>query len=121
MSRDIRPYGLCRTTRNFPGTVSISFETLEALVREVLAGYVQHGARRIAVVSGHAGGAHMEALRQAALALVEETEGLTVLVIGPRDIPLPFLMGDASRASRALGERALQHILSEIVGALQDR
>ncbi len=173
------PYGLCRTTRNFPGTVSISFETLEALVREVLAGYVQHGARRIAVVSGHAGGAHMEALRQAALALVEETEGLTVLVIGPRDIPLPFLeeaglpagdghagavetsamlaiderlvrtdrspeggrprfprfqilpnperlfpsgvMGDASRASRELGERALQHILSEIVGALQDR
>ncbi len=30
-------------------------------------------------------------------------------------------MGDASRASRALGERVLRHILTEVVGALQDR
>lgn len=171
-------YGVCRTTRNFPGTISLSPGTLEALVREILAGYAEKGARRIAVISGHAGGAHMEAMRQAALPLVEEDEGLTILVIGPYDIPSPSLvevgspvedghaasvetsvmlaidpclvrtdripeagrpqfprfqvlshperlfpsgvMGDASRASPALGEQTLRHVVGEIVRILRD-
>ena len=85
-------YGVCRTTRNFPGTISLSPSTLEAMVREILAGYAEKGARRIAVISGHAGGAHMEAMRQAALPLVERDEGLSILVIGPYDIPSPSLV-----------------------------
>jgi len=92
-------YGVCRTTRNFPGTISLSSRTLEALVREILAGYIEKGARRIAVISGHAGGAHMEALRQAALRLVERDERLTILVIGPYDIAFPFLAEVASAAA----------------------
>ena len=83
------PYGLCGSTRNFPGTISLTFGTLEALVREVLAGYVEKGARRIAMLSGHAGGAHMVALRQAALSLVTRDEGLIILVLDPYGIPLP--------------------------------
>lgn len=81
-------YGVCRTTRNFPGTVSLSFHTFETLVREVLEGYVKTGARRIAIISGHAGGAHLEALHQAAEPLVEREESLIILVLGPADIPL---------------------------------
>jgi creatinine amidohydrolase len=108
-------YGVCRTTRNFPGTISLSSRTLEALVREILAGYIEKGARRIAVISGHAGppgthgiavgagllrsGAHMEALRQAALPLVERDERLTIMVIGPYDIAFPFLAEVASAAA----------------------
>lgn len=169
-------YGVCRTTRNFPGTISLRSGTLEALVGEILEGLVEKGARRLAVVSGHAGGAHMEALRQAALPLVERGEDLIILVIGPYDIPLPFLdevglstgdghagsletsvmlaidsrlvradripearrprfprfqilahperqfpsgvMGDTSRVSRAVGERSIRHIVSEIVRVL---
>ncbi len=171
------PYGVCGTTRNFPGTISVTFGTLEALVQEVLTGYVEKGARRITVLSGHAGGAHMIALRQAALSLVTHDEGLTILVIGPHDIPLPLpevtglasgdghagavetsavqaidarlvradripegtdprfprfqvlahpewlfpsgVMGEASKASRELGERVLRHIVAEIVSVLQ--
>ena len=83
------PYGLCGSTRNFPGTISLTFGTLEALVREVLVGYAGKGARKIAMLSGHAGGAHMVALRQAALSLVTRDEGLIILVFDPYDIPLP--------------------------------
>jgi len=85
------PYGLCRSTRNFPGTVSISFPALEGVVREVLSECVRHGARRIAVISGHAGTAHMEAVRVVAQCLVEEVPGLLLLAIGPDDLPLPSL------------------------------
>ncbi len=82
------PYGLCRSTRNFPGTISLSFETVEALVREILAEYIRHGARKILMLSGHAGGAHLEAVRQAAQHVVEQDDRVTILVIGPYDIRL---------------------------------
>lgn len=85
------PYGLCRSTRNFPGTVSVSFQALEAVVGEVLSECVRHGARRIAVISGHAGSAHMEAVRVVGQRLVEEIPNLLLLAIGPDELPLPSL------------------------------
>jgi creatinine amidohydrolase len=37
----------------FPGTVTLRLETLEALVRDVIGGYVAHGFRHIIVVNNH--------------------------------------------------------------------
>lgn len=111
------PYGLCGTTRNFPGTISVSFGALEALVREVLAGYVGKGARQIALLSGHAGGAHMEALRQAALSLVTRDDRLTILVIGPRDIRLPF----SEEAGLAAGQGHAGSVETSAMLAIDER
>jgi len=85
------PYGLCRTTRNFPGTISISYETVERLTVEILQGFAAQGLRRFLVFSGHAGGAHMVALRQAALRLVEADGNLTILTCCTGDFVPPFL------------------------------
>jgi len=84
-------YEICRTTRNFPGTISLSSRTFETLTLEIPAGYVENGAHRMPVISGHTGGPRMQALRQAALSLAEQDAGLTILVIGPSDISLPSL------------------------------
>ncbi len=59
-------YGVCNSTRNFPGTISISFESLRMMVRDVLAELVRNGFNRLVVLSGHAGNTHMAALRLAA-------------------------------------------------------
>ena len=83
------PYGLCRSTRNFPGTVSISFQALASVVGDVLSECVRHGARRIAVISGHGGAGHLEAVRAAGQRVAEEAPGLLLLVIGPDDLSLP--------------------------------
>src|SRR3989338_1886315 len=48
------PYGVCRTMRNFPGTISLTPATLGAVVREVVAEYIRHGGRRFALITGHA-------------------------------------------------------------------
>jgi creatinine amidohydrolase len=85
------PYGLCRTTRHFPGTVSISYETVERLALEILRGFSAQGVRRFLVYSGHAGSAHMVALRQAALSLVETDGTLTILTCCVSDFVPPFL------------------------------
>lgn len=110
-------YGVCRTTRKFPGTVSLSFHTFATLVREVLEGYVKTGARRIAIISGHAGGAHMEALHQAAEPLVEREEDLIILILGPADIPLPSL----EHAGVSGGDGHAGAVETSVMLAIQER
>jgi creatinine amidohydrolase len=77
------PYGICRTMRNFPGTVSLSPETFTPLLREILSEYVRHGARKVVLLAGHAEDAQEGAMREAALPLVGIDPGLRILVIGP--------------------------------------
>jgi creatinine amidohydrolase len=171
------PYGVCRTMRNFPGTVSLSPQTLAPLVREMLLEYVRHGARKVVLLAGHAEDAQEGAMREAALSLVNADPTLRILVIGPYafldpirqesglvgtdghagsietsemltiaedrvhldripDVTRPRLSrfqisahpeaefptgvrGDTSKVSRALGDRAVRHTVTEIVRVLQ--
>jgi creatinine amidohydrolase len=77
------PYGVCRTMRNFPGTVSLSAAAFTVAVREVVQEYIRHGARRLALYSGHAEPAQLEALREAVVPVVDADPALVVLVVGP--------------------------------------
>lgn len=77
------PYGVCRTMRHVPGTISLSAGTFQALVRELVGEYVRHGARKLALYSGHAEPAQLEALREAVLPHVDADPTLAVLVVGP--------------------------------------
>jgi creatinine amidohydrolase len=77
------PYGICRTMRHFPGTVSLSRVTFQTLVREIVGEYVRHGARKLVLYSGHAEPAQLEALREGVAPVVDAEPALIVLVIGP--------------------------------------
>jgi len=79
------PYGVCRTMRHFPGTVSLTPGTLGTLVQEIVAEYMRHGGRKFALITGHAESGQMEAMREAVLPLVQADPDLVVLVIGPYD------------------------------------
>ncbi|HII07124.1 MAG TPA: creatininase family protein [Methanotrichaceae archaeon] len=58
-------YGVCRSTRGFPGTISISPEALRTLVRDLLLAFHDSGFERILILTGHAGGQHLAALKEA--------------------------------------------------------
>ncbi|HID16731.1 TPA: creatininase family protein, partial [Candidatus Bathyarchaeota archaeon] len=74
------PYGVCRTTASFPGTITISFESLKALVKEVCERFYKQGARCIILLSGHLGTAQMTALTLAAQELTEKFPNLRIAV-----------------------------------------
>lgn len=84
------PYGVCRTMRNFPGTVSLTPPTLAAVLREIVAEYVRHGARKLALLSGHAESGQLDAMREAVLPLANDDPSLALLVIGPYDFLEPI-------------------------------
>src|SRR5207244_11109868 len=80
------PYGVCTTTRPYPGTVSVSVDALKGFVQDVLADFVRNGVRRVMILSGHAGREHMMALRAAAQAVDDEGTGLRATVLSDYDI-----------------------------------
>jgi len=63
-------YGICNAGRNFPGTLSIEFDSLRGITQDVLSELVRNGFNRIMVLSGHSGSSHMAALRLAAQKVV---------------------------------------------------
>ncbi len=79
-------YGVCTTTRQHPGTISITPETLRRLVSDLVRDAYQKGLRNFFLISGHGGGLHMSALKEAAEVLIEELDRITIAVISPYDI-----------------------------------
>ena len=63
-------YGVCNAARNFPGTISIQFETLRTITKDVLEEFIRNGFTKFLIISGHAGQSHMAALRLAAQQVV---------------------------------------------------
>jgi len=78
-------YGVCNTTRNFPGTISIQFDTLRCMIRDVLFEFARNGFKNIVVVSGHAGSSHMVAIKLAAKEVADEKD-VKVLALSDYEI-----------------------------------
>ena len=63
-------YGLCNSTRNFPGTITITFDSLRKIITDILEDFVRNGFKRLLIITGHAGGSHMTAIKLAAKTVV---------------------------------------------------
>lgn len=83
-------YGHCSSTKNFPGTLSLSFDTLRYLIYDVLSELIRQGFRKIVVLSGHAGKAHMTAIRLAAKEIVDEHD-IKLIVLSDYEIAYTIL------------------------------
>lgn len=79
-------YGNCVSTRNFPGTLSISSKTLRLLIKDIISELARNGIRKVMVLTGHAGGAHMVALREAGDAVIESVPDLKLMILSDYDI-----------------------------------
>ncbi len=79
-------YGHCSSTRNHPGTITLSGDTLRALVKDLIRSISGHGFTRIILLSGHAGRIHMSALREAAESCVQSDTSLRIAVVCDLDL-----------------------------------
>jgi creatinine amidohydrolase len=91
---DLRPvvvappvfYGMCRSTREHPGTVSISGDTLRALLMDAGREFFRQGLRNLMFISGHAGGTHISAMVEAGECLLAELPQAQVAVVNLLDL-----------------------------------
>ncbi len=68
-------YGVCNSTRNFPGTITISFDSLRSIMIDILEEFIRNGFKRLLILTGHAGSSHMTALKLAAKEVVINHKG----------------------------------------------
>lgn len=73
-------YGVCTSTRQHPGTITLRAETLRQLTKDLIDELYRHGFRGIGLVSGHAGGLHMNAIKEVAETVVEQSPDLKIAV-----------------------------------------
>ncbi len=79
-------YGLCRSTSDHPGTVSLSSLTLRAVILDLGREFHRQGFTRFLILSGHAGGTHLAMLTDAGEALLTELPDLRVAVVNLLDL-----------------------------------
>lgn len=79
-------YGQCSSTANFPGSISIRFDTVRALVGDIVSELHRQGVRNVAVISGHAGRSHVAAMSEAARGVVAEHPDLRVMTLSDFDL-----------------------------------
>jgi creatinine amidohydrolase len=86
-------YGLCRSTREHPGTISISGDTLKVLLVELGREFHRQGLKNVVFLSGHAGGTHMAAITDAGERLLQEIPDIKVAVVNILDLLREVLDG----------------------------
>ena len=79
-------YGVCTTTRDHPGTISITPETLRLLARDLVTEAYRKGLRNFLLISGHGGSLHMADLKEASEILVETLEGIRIAAFTPYEL-----------------------------------
>lgn len=94
-------YGVCRSTNQHPGTISISTGALKHLAQDIVCSLYTHGFRNFIMVSGHAGSTHMAALTEAGeriLELLPEANVAVLSIIGlitPEFLKIVETQGDS--------------------------
>ncbi|MBW1669996.1 MAG: creatininase family protein [Deltaproteobacteria bacterium] len=79
-------YGLCRSTSQHAGTITISGDTLKRLAVELATSLYNQGLRNFILLSGHAGGTHMASLTDAGEEILSNLEGSRVAVLSILDL-----------------------------------
>ena len=73
-------YGVCRSTRGFPGTITVSHDALRAYAKDLLISFADSGFERVLILTGHAGSQHISALKEACQMALQEREFQVSLV-----------------------------------------
>ncbi len=81
-------YGVCTSTAQHLGTIGISFDTLRSFVEDILKSAYEKGLRNFVVISGHAGGSHATAMKEAGEELIHWLPESKIAVLTVYDLIL---------------------------------
>jgi len=87
------PYGMCKSTRQHPGTAGIEGETLRHLIHDIAIAIFNQGVKALCILTGHAGGTHVSSLIEVGerLAAAEGREVAVVCVLDLLEEAAEFL------------------------------
>lgn len=117
-------YGVCTTTKDHPGTISIAPETLRRLSFDLVTEAYKKGLRRFLLISGHGGSLHMSSLRETAEELIGCLNDIEIAVFSPYDLLWKELSGITETPNDAhageLETSMMLHLAPELVKGRAD-
>jgi creatinine amidohydrolase len=81
-------YGVCRSTRDHPGTVGIRPSTLRTVTTDLLSDFYRQGLRHFLMISGHASSLHMSCLIEVGEELLQSYPDTQVAVLSLLDLAM---------------------------------
>jgi creatinine amidohydrolase len=81
-------YGVCTSTAQHIGTIGIRFDTLRSCIEDILISAYEKGLRNFVVISGHAGGSHGTAMKEAGEELIQRLPESKIAVLTVYDLIL---------------------------------
>jgi creatinine amidohydrolase len=82
-------YGVCRSTRNHPGTVGIRPSTLRAITADLVSDLYRQGLRHFLIISGHASGLQISCLIEVGEELLQSYPDIRLAVLSLLDLGMP--------------------------------
>ena len=71
-------YGVCTSTGQHPGTINVTPNTLRSICFDIVRDGYSKGLRNFVLISGHGGGQHVGAMKEAGEILTQELEGVNI-------------------------------------------
>ncbi len=71
-------YGVCTSTGQHPGTINFTPSTLRSVCFDIVRDGYSKGLRNFILISGHGGGQHVSAMKEAGEILTSELEGVNI-------------------------------------------
>ncbi len=96
-------YGCSDIFRNFPGTISISHDTLARLLEEVVEGYIRSGFRRFVFVNNHGGN---EIVIERVARIMRERHGILLGSVYPWSLGYALMRDQYEDVDKAYGHGA---------------
>jgi len=79
-------YGVCTSTGQHPGSIGVTPPTLRRITTDITTDAFNRGLRNILLISGHAGGAHVAAMKEAGEVLSAALPGITIAALSIYDV-----------------------------------
>ncbi|MFQ5479702.1 MAG: creatininase family protein [Thermodesulfobacteriota bacterium] len=79
-------YGVCTSTGQHPGSIGITPPTLRRVTTDIVNDAYHRGLRNILLISGHGGGAHVAAMKEAAELMAAALPDLTIAALSIYDV-----------------------------------
>ncbi|MEM3004268.1 MAG: creatininase family protein [Candidatus Bathyarchaeia archaeon] len=74
-------YGVCRRGSTFPGTITISFETMKSLATDIMESLYSQGMRNAILLPGHLGSAQLVSLELSAQELLRRYQDIKLAIV----------------------------------------
>lgn len=74
-------YGVCRRGESFPGTITISFDTMRSLATDIVESLYSQGMRNVVFLPGHLGSAQLVSLELSAQGLLKKHKDINLAIV----------------------------------------